>query len=882
MPRSVAQDVDREIAFHLEMRTRELVASGWRPREAESEARRQFGDVKATAARCRALEQRRRTAERRSDVFDALRIDLRYAMRQMVRNPGFTASALLTLTLGIGALSAMVTLVDNILLRPLPYPEAHRVMQVWERAEEGHAMRLARPNYEDLRERWRGHEQIALYDGWVGSTAVVGGARPAQAQSVGVSSGFFDVLATAPLRGRTFDGDEARIGGRRAVVVSERFWRRQLGSRDALEGLSLRFFGDTWPVVGVMPEVFDFPPGTDLWYPAEVYEDTSTRTSHNWAAIARLRADVSLERAREEADAVFAQLRSEVPTDEIDAFGAVLVPIHDQMVGGTGRALWFLFGAATLVLLLAATNLSSGLLARAMERRAEMSVRGALGAGGARLVRQLITESTLLTVVGGLLGAAFAFGSLRLLKSLAGERIPRLEETAVDLRVLLITLGVALVTGALFGLVPAAYAARVDIRSVLTDARAGNRGHGRIWNLLVGGEVALALILVVGALLMVYELASLLQRSPGFETSQVLALTVEAQDLSTPDDADIDSYLAVEPEIAAFQARFQQQLRSRPGVGTTGIISHLPLSGRDANGRLCIGGQPCDDDESRQAYAGYRLASDGYFEALGIPVLQGRAFAPSDDAEAPFVAVVNRAFAERYLGRREAVGQTLLSGGMDLHGEQPTEIVGVVGNVLHYGLDQQVRPEVFYPARQRPLRTRTTTHVVRSAIAPDALRTELEGWLRSAYPELPPEIVSLREVRLESVRDRRFSLLVLGGMATLALGLALTGVWAITSYRVAQRHHEFGVRIALGLEPGGVMRLVGRDVLRLLLVGGAVGGALAWAASRLLAGRVAGLQTEPVVFLAALLVLLVTGLLAAWWPARRATTIDPLRVLGGD
>lgn len=878
MAPSIADDVRREIQFHLEMRRDELIAAGWSPSDATAEAERCFGDRPRIERSCRSEERRSRQKTERADMFDTLRQDLKFSFRQLLARPTFTLAALITLTLGIGAVSTMYTLIQGVLLYDLPYPEPDRLVNLWERNESGRDIRVSDPNLVDWKERARSFDQLASYT-LAGEEPVQTDRGAINVRAVEVSGDFFRVFEVDPLVGRTFTEEELQVGGPTVAVVGERFWRAQLGGVSDLDQIALRLSGAQVPVVGVMPESFDFPPATQMWGNADRSARTSGRTAHNWSVVARLADGSSLDAARAEMNAIAADIK-EQHGDDADSAEVTIRTIKSQMVGSTRSALIFLFGASGLVLLLAATNLASGLVARSIERESEMTLRGALGAGQGRLLRQMLTESVVLTTLGGALGTAFAYGAVLFLRRI-DLVIPRLENVRVDASVLAVTLLIAALTGLVFGMIPALRASRIDLRSSMSAVRAGDVRRQRVWNVMVATEVALALVLLVGSLMLVSELWRLLNRSTGFTTEHIAVMDIAVPDVQLPPDMDLEAFARAEQQVDAFHRRFLAKLRERPPVTDVALTREVPLRGTNLNGRICLVPRDCDDDEDLQAYVGYRLASEDYFSLLDVPVLEGRTFRATDTADNEFVAVINRAFADRYFPNGDAVGQQILSGGMDLHGETPTRVVGVVGNILHVGLDDQIRAEIFYPVKQRALRTRYASVLVKTEPGKTAaLMRDLQDFLRAGYPSMPPEVVTLDSIRVESVGNRRFALLVLSSLALVALGLALTGIWAVVNYRVAQRRKELGVRMALGLHPTGVLRLVLGDTARLLAAGAAAGGVLAYLALRVLRSQVGGLDGDWLPqMIVGMLVLLAAGLAASWLPARGATKIQPLETL---
>lgn len=878
---SVEDDVRSELDFHLEQRTAELLAVGWSPSEAANEAQRRFGSRPSIEQQCRDQESRRRNSQRRSHMFDVLRQDFTFTLRQLIGKPAFTIAALITLTLGIGAVSTMYTLIQGVLLQPLPYPQSNRIVNLWEHTATGHDIRVSRPNFDDWAAQHRSFDGFAFYSGWQAEEPVVTTNGAVSAQTARVSRDFFRVLGVPPLTGRVFLEEEASVGGPATVVVSETFWRDSLGAVENLDGVTALFAGERYAVIGVMPSFFDFPAKTQLWSPVERTEDSSARSAHNWSVVARLAENATMQSARVEMNTIAQRIKTQ-HGDDASSSEVTITSIKSELVGPSRKPLLFLFGASALVLLLAATNLASGLLARAIDRQEEIALRSALGAGASRLVRQLLTESIFLTLLGGLLGTGFAFAALEFLRRI-NTTLPRLQDLQVDLPVILVTLAISALTGLIFGLIPALKATQVDLRSTLTSSRSGDGSRQRLWTTMVASEVALALVLLVGSIMLATELWNLLDRSAGFDTEEIATLDLAVPGLAPPASESLEDYALLEAEVATFHARFAGELTALPGVASVALTRELPLRGSHTNGRICLAPKDCQDDKDLQGYAGYRLTSPGYFSVMGIPVLSGRDFSDNDSADGAFVAVVNRAFADRYFPNGNALDQQILSGGMDLHGTTPTRIVGIVGDVLHNGLDKAPPREIYYPAAQRALRTRSSTYVVQSESGNlEALLGTLRGFLTTNYPDLPPEVLTLETIRVNSLSDRRFALVVLSSLALVALGLALTGIWAVISYRVAQRRQEIGIRVALGLSQGGVLRLVLGDSARLLGLGIGVGSLLAFIAARTLRSQIGGLDGGVAVFVAAAVLLMLTGLAASWLPAQRARTIEPNLAMRGS
>ncbi|MEM7353743.1 MAG: ABC transporter permease [Acidobacteriota bacterium] len=867
----VAEDVGRELDFHLHMRACELEDAGWSPAEAQTEARRLFGHREGIAAECRTLASQHRRSRRRTDMLHALWQDLRHGLRVLIKNPRFTAVALVTLALGIGATTAIFSVVHGVLLAPLPYPEPHRLVTLQEVSDQGRRMNVGHANFVDWRTDSSSFEGMAIYSPWGGQSTILGGLSPVRAIATPVSADFFPLLGVEPRLGRTFLAEESRFGADPAVVVSHGFWRRQLGSTQDLDARPLRFGSRTYRVVGVMPEGFSFPEDAELWYPAELSHPAPSRTAHNWGVIARLATPATLAAARAEMQTIAERLQ-EAFSEENDAFAVQVTELHDRLVGGVRQPLMLLLGAAALVLLAASTNLASTLLARATARRKEMAIRAAIGAGRWRMVRQLLTESVVLTLLGGLAGLGLAWLLVEALLRLRPTSLPRLAEISIDHTVLLFTLAVSIATGLLFGLVPAARASRTDLRQVMSEGgRAGAR-RGILWNLLVATEVALALVLLVGSGLLIRSFWELLAVEPGFATDQALTFQIAVPDIQVPDEFDLETMRREEAKAATFYDRFLPQIRAVPGVENLGFINNLPLSGFDANGAFIRQGQAMEDYSN----ASYRVVGGNYFETLGVPLLRGRLF-DEREAAGPHTALVNQTFVDRYFDGEDPLGQRILSFGMDLWWEEWMTIVGVVGDVRHRGLARPARPELYVPYEQRAGRARSATVVVAPEISAAGVMEPLRARLRELYPDFPLSFTTMDSLIGRSVERERFLMLLLVSFAALALILSAIGIYGVVSYSVAQRTREIGVRIALGAAPGRVVRLVMRDVLAVAGVGLVAGLGLALGLSRWIESQLFETRaTDPLTLTAMAVLMALAAVVASYLPARRTTGIDPI------
>ncbi|MCG8462035.1 MAG: ABC transporter permease [Holophagales bacterium] len=877
----VREDVDRELTFHLAMRAQELRDEGWSPAEARREAERLFGDSARIAADCRRITHSHRRTRRRLDMLDALRQDLRFGLRSLWRAPSFTAVALATLALGIGATTAIFSVVNGVLLESLPYREPDRLLALWELSESGREMRVPHRNAVDWRERARSFEDMALYAGSAGQTTVEVGERAHRSVALLVSGNFFEVLGTTPVLGRNFLPEEARLGGDPAVVVSHGFWRRELGAPRRLDDSTVRFSGRTFRVVGVLAPEVRFPEGVDLYYPRELSVPTPSRTAHNWRVLGRLAPDASVERAREELDGVAREMKQAFG-DEIDSVGAAVRPLRDDLVGEVRRPLLLLLAASAMVLLVAACNLASALLARAVSRQREMAIRSAIGAGRGRVARQLLTESVLLGSLGGALGLGVAWAVLQGLLALRPTGLPRLDEVALDARVLAFAVVVSVGTGLVFGLFPILRLLRTDLRLHLSEgSRHGGPGRGRAWNLLIGLEVSLALVLLVGSGLLLRSFHGLTRVDPGFEPDGVATFRVSVPDLDFPAEFDPETYLPIEERMAAWYALLLRELEGIPGTRAVGLINQLPFGGSDANGATLLEGW----DEKDYRSSSYRVVGGDYFDALDIPILRGRVFGPQD-VGGPHVVVVNEEFERAFFGENSALGERVLSFGMDIHWTEWMTVVGIVGDVRHRGPREEARPEIYVPVEQRAYRASSATVVAEAsgaAVSGAALGQALRQRMAERFPGLPVEVRPMDSYASRQLDRDRFSLLLLGAFAALGLALAAVGIYGVVAYSVASRTRELGIRLALGARPSAIVAQVLRGVGWVVAAGMAVGLVGAWALGRALAGQLYGVQaTDPTAFIAMAAVLAGVALLASWIPARRTTAIDPTEAMRAE
>jgi putative ABC transport system permease protein len=797
--------------------------------------------------------------------------DFRHALRVLTRRPAFTLVAVLTLAAGIGANTAIFSVVNGVLLRPLPYPEPDRIVRLAEQSQSGKPIDVSHPNFLDWRASARSFEALVEYAG--GTETVLGGQDAVFADVYAVTDGFFRVFGVAPMLGRTFVAEEMRPGGAPAAVAGYQFWRTTLGGERDLSRLHVTVEGLELRIVGVMPDGFEYPAKADLWEPKELSDDTSGRTAHNYEVIGRLRPGVPLAQAASEMNTIAARLKQQYGTDE-SAVGVSMTTLMDAMTSGSKQTLWLLLGAVGLVLLIACANVATAMLATGEERRAELALRAALGAGRGRIIRQLLAESIVIGVAGAGAGLLLAGWMVRALLSLDAVNLPRVGDIGIDAHVLVFAIALGVITPLIFGVIPSLQASRGDLRTALAEggrsASAPSRSHVRA--ALVAAEVAVALVLVVGAGLLIRSFANVMAVDPGFDTGGAITATMSVPATKYPDA----------PRSALFYSTLLEKLRRIPGVTAAGAVTQAPLSGRDHNGGLVIEGRAPDADPRNRPSAGYRVATPGYLEAAGIRLVQGRTLNDGDRAGAPPVAVVNETFVRQYLRGTDPLGVRFAFNGMDQ--VNPTfTIVGIVGDVHHRSLVRAVDPEVFISAYQQPFRARYTMFVVvrpASVSMQGALAASVRQTVRETDPDVPVELSTLDAFIQRSVADRRFLLTVLAAFASIALLLAATGIYSVLSQSVAQRTQEIGVRMALGADARSVIALMLGTAMRSVAIGVAAGVVAGLAAVRLLTTFLFGVKPLDVTaFGGAVAVLVAVALLAAYVPARRASRVDPLVAL---
>jgi putative ABC transport system permease protein len=799
---------------------------------------------------------------------DDLFKDVRYAMRSLLRRPGFTAVAVITLALGIGANTAIFSVVQGVLIQPLPYPEPDRLVALRQSnvttTPAQPDAQIAPGNFLEWQRQNTSFASLAAYR--TVSYNVTGDGNPERLLAGRISAGLFKLLGAQPISGRDFLAEEDQPGREKVVIISQRIWQRRFGGAGDVLGKSLKLDGEDYAIVGVMPADFRLPDQgeRELWTPIAFKDIEKTLYQARYIeAIGRLKPGVSFGQAQSEMAAIAARLAQEQP-EANTGWTIKATPLLDFVVGDVKRVLWVMFGAVALILLIACANVANLLLARATTRQKEMAVRVALGAGRARIVRQLATESLLLALLGAAAAWPLASWGLKALLAAAPADLPRLASVSIDTRALLFTLVIALFTSFLFGLAPALQVLKFDYHPTLKDQRSRSVTQQRIGNLLIASEVALALMLLIGGGLLLRTVWRLNHIDPGFEERNALAVTLQLP----------EKKYAEAKEIARFSEQLVQQVTTLPGVDAAGIARILPIVHDLPAGFYFDGYARPKDNELPQT--NYSAVSPGYFKAMGIPLLAGRAFNEHDTQNAPRVAIISRTLAQRYFPNGDAIGKRL---NVQTGPEAYREIVGIVGDVKQNGLMKESRPHTYEPFAQAP--NQFMTLIVRSSTDPKSLVPAIRGKVLALDGELPLQrVTTLDRVISNSIRQQRFTSIVLSVFAGVALLLAAAGLYGVISYSVAQRTHELGIRVALGAQVKDVMRLVLRQGMTFVIAGEAAGILGAFALTRLLGGLLFGVTpTDAATFIAVTAGLTFVALLACYIPARRATKVDPLVAL---
>jgi predicted permease len=872
---NVERDVDDEMRFHFEMREREYVAAGLSPQDAHAEALRRFGDVDGVRESLYHIGHQRQRRMRFTDFASSVRNDFVFAIRQLARNRGFTAVVVLTLGLAIGANSAIFSVVDGVLLHPLPYPNADRLLLVWEADRFSGTTRedASVPDWYDLREQNKSFAAVGAFEEQP-LTLTENGAEPVRLVAGTVSHDVLGILGISPRLGRGFSEVEDAPGGPRVAMIGEQLWRMRFGADRAVLGSVIHLDGEPYTVVGVLPDDAAFPTErTDLWVPLQQGSQTTPRDNHIVKVIGRLRPGVTEAAAQAEVSAIGQRLETAYPGANRGR-GMSVEALPTALFAPVRPALLVLLGAVGLVLLVACANVANLLLARAMVRQREVAVRAALGAGARRLARQFFIESLLMTLAAACAGLLVAKLGLTLLLAAAPAQIPRLGDVSINPTVLAFTLGIAVIVSLGFGLVPTMSALSLDLQRVLrSGGRSGTPGrhHRRLRDALVVAELALAVVLVVGAGLLVRSFWTLRQVDPGFSAENVLHASLQLPPSRYPQGYDNYPHWT---QITSFQDRVIERVGTMPGVRSVAFASAGPLDPGFTNSFSIVGREA--EAAKGQAEISTRFVSPGYFATVGLPLLRGRLLSDRDGVDAPTVAVINTAAAKRYFPGEDPIGHRLSYWG------HAREIVGIVGDERFHGLTEAAPAAVYTPLTQTP--TSAVTLLVRTVGDPSQVAGAVRREVWSVDRDIALfDVGSMQAALSESVARQRFTMLLLGVFAAAATVLALLGVYGVLSYTVAQRRGEMGIRMALGARRGEILRLILRRALALVIVGLGIGLVVALAGSRVLQHLLFGIgSTDPATYALASLAIVAVALGASYLPARRAADVEPMVALRGD
>ncbi len=798
--------------------------------------------------------------------------DLRYGLRTLLRNPGFCAVAVLALALGIGPNTAIFTMVNAVLLKPLPVPEPGRVVMIWGTRLQSGFDQLPVSGADYL--AWK--KQATSFDVMAAAFAipeyglnVSGAGEPERVPAALASKEFLPALGIGPIAGRNFSADEDRPGGPPAVLISNSFWQRRFHSDPAAVGRTLTVDGVPRTVVGVVPHELGEMIAADLWLPTAIDPNTPNRGNHMYGIVALLKKGVTPAQARAEMTVIAQRLERAYPATNT-GWGITLSPLSEMFTGRIRPVLIILLGAVGLLLLIACANLANLLLARASARQKEIAVRAALGAGRGRIVRQLLTESMVLALAGGLLGLVLAVWSVHAVRGVVPEMFPLLQHMGVDLPVLAFTFGLSILTGLLFGLVPAWRSSRTDLNTTLKEAGGRSESAGgshRFGGAMLAFEVALAVLLSVSAGLLLRSFARVVAVDPGVRVSHVLTMAV------TLPDAKYDTAV----KRANFYKDLMERLGALPGVRSAGAVMFLPLRVSVLSFRIGVNGFQIEGrrpvPQGQETSADYRIATPGYFPTMGIALRQGRLFDAHDGAGAKSVALINEAMVRQHFPRENPLGRRISAGGA------PMEIVGVVADAKLYSLDSPIEPAIYVPHTQHA--GESMGLAIHTVGDPEAMTAAVRREIRKLDPEQPISRVLTMEQRLsDSLMLRRVSMLMLSVFAALALTLAAVGIYGLTAYSVSRRTHEIGLRVALGASRTQVLRLVVARGLVSSLIGAGIGLAAAFVLTRALSGMLYGVTaTDPLVFAGVPVLLVGVSVTASYVPARKATRIDPLVAL---
>jgi putative ABC transport system permease protein len=800
--------------------------------------------------------------------------DLRFGFRMLLKKPAFTLIAVFTIALGIGANTAIFSMVNAVLLRPLPYPNANRIIAIQEINSEGKRVQITPANFLDWRSQNTVFEHLAAI--FTRGSNLAGNEGAERIDIAVASANFFDVFGVHAQHGRLFLPEDEQAGHVPIVVISNGLWSRRYGADPSIVGQSITLDGVNYTVAGIAPVGFQFPNKTEAWLPPDriapaVYPTMDVTQVRGWgflSSVGLLKPGIRLQQAKDEMESITSRLREQYPQTNNNRFDRV-ESLHTNLVGDTRTLLWLLLGAVAFVLLIACANVANLMLVRATARQKEIAMRTALGASRLRIVRQLLTESVLLAATGGLFGLVLAVQGVQILTSLLPKDFPRLQDVSVDFEVLCFTAAVSLITGVIFGFAPAWQVSRADVHEALKENARGPSGglRNRLRSSFVIAEVALSLVLLVGAGLLLRTFMHLQTVNAGFSPDRVLSMRLSPSGPTFQGD----------PQYIAYYKQIEERLTAIPGVESVGAINTLPLQ-KGPTLAFRIEGRP-QTPIDQWPHANYRCVSPDYFRTMSIPLLQGRAFEGRDKNGSPLVVLINQAAAINF-DNEDPVGKRIGFGATDRSG-QPIwfEIVGIVANVRSLGLQEEPPPEVYFSSQQDSFSE--MFFVVRTQIEPASLAASMRDAVQDIDRSQPiTEVRTLQNVVSESVTQQRFNLTLLVMFGGLALLLSAAGIYGVTSYTVTQRTHEIGIRMALGAKDDDVLRLIMRQGMRPALIGLAIGIGAALGLTRLMESLLFGVTaTDPMTFMTLSLLLMTVALLACYFPARRATKVDPMIAL---
>ncbi|MEK6281433.1 MAG: ABC transporter permease [Acidobacteriota bacterium] len=812
-----------------------------------------------------------------NNIMETLFKEIRYGIRSLFKHPGFTAIAVITLALGIGANTAMFSVINAVLLRPLPYRDPARLVTIWEESPERdmYEMPVSLANLRDWVDQNQTFEQISAYT--FTNLNLTGTGEPARLSAVRANANLFPLVGVTPVIGRPFLPEEDKEGAHRVVILGHALWQSRFGGDPAIVSKSLTLDNQSHTVVGVMSANSQFPVGfgymgkvlndpIDIYVPLAASARETERGSYSFFAIGRLKPGVAFEQARAEMTTIEKRLELQYP-DGNTGIGISLVPTQEQTVKEIRPALLVLLGAVAFMLLIACANIANLQLARAASRQKEMAIRTALGASRLRVLRLLLTESLMLSLTGGGLGLLLAVWGADALMALGPDNIPRMNEVGVDARVFGFTLAVSIVTGIIFGLIPGLQAARPNLNEGLKEGSKGSMGSSagkRTRNVLVAVEVALSLVLLIGAGLMIKSFIRLQQTSLGFNPDDVLAVSLTLSDSRYPEDR----------QQAAFFQQALERIQSLNGVHSAGATTSLPLTLTMSGSDFRIEGHP-EPEAGKEMIINTSSVSPGYFRTLGVPLMKGRDFSDRDNSDASRTAIINNDLARIYFPSEDPIGKRITF----TDGESWISIVGVTADVKRLGQDTNAKPEVYFPYLQVPASSMSL--VVRSASEPLSLVTAVKSQIQMIDKDLPlDDAESMQQILSDSNSGRRFNMLLLTVFAMVALVLAIVGIYGVMSYTVTQRTHEIGIRVAIGAQSRDVFRMVIGQGMMLALIGVAFGLAGALALTRLMTTMLFGVEpTDPVTFVSIAVLLTAVALVACYIPGRRATKVNPIEAL---